>query len=180
MIVRILTWLIVIMLIILAFFCGIEIGLNTEPLIYHPVTPSDYLNDSQIHIYEDQVCIDIANASFSNYAATGSMVPVLNQNANGIRIVPKNESEIHIGDLITYSLRTCNDTKDYGIGVELQNDSNITKVQICDDEFIIHRIVKIGNDSEGVYFIPKGDANYIPDNKIRFSDIRYKTVILIY
>lgn len=115
--------------------------------------PYNNVKDDQIEIFEDRVVIYIDNASLSRYAPTGSMKPTLDEYSNGIRIVPENEDDIHVGDIITY--------KD-------------------DNSLIVHRVIDIGEDSKGVYFIPKGDNNTISDGKIRFEDIRYVTIGVIW
>src|SRR3989344_8203226 len=108
--------------------------------------PFDFVKENQIQIYDDKIVIDIRGASISSYAPTGSMLPVLDQGSNGIRIVPKSEAEIHIGDIITFNQ---------------------------DNMLIVHRVIEIGSDSEGTYFITKGDNSPINDGKIRFKDIKY-------
>lgn len=116
--------------------------------------PSDKINHNKIEVYEDRVVIRLENASISKYAGTQSMIPVFDTGANGIRIVPEKETDIEIGDIITY-----------------ESDKG---------DLIVHRVIKIGEDEEGVYFIPKGDNNILPDKKVRFSQIRYITVAIIY
>lgn len=115
--------------------------------------PGDWIQEKQVHVYENAIVIDIENASLSNYAATGSMRPVLDSDSNGIRIIPKSENQLKTGDIVTY---------------EQGND------------LIVHRIVEIGEDSEGRYFITKGDNNSADDGKIRFSQIRYVTIGVLY
>lgn len=115
--------------------------------------PSDFLKENQIEVYEDRVIINVKKASISRYAPTGSMIPLLNENSNGIRIKPESENDINKGDIITFE----------------QNG-----------DLIIHRVIDIGKDSEGVYFITKGDNNSISDGKIRFKDIKYKTIGILW
>lgn len=115
--------------------------------------PQDFVKENQIQIYDDKVVINVKGASLSRYAATGSMKPTFDENANGIRIVPKTEDEINVGDIITYQ---------------------------SGDSLIVHRVVEKGTDSEGVYFITKGDNNTISDGKVRFKDIKYETIALIW
>lgn len=151
--------------IILLFLGGAVFGFFLGLILFfpgYPVAPSNYLNADQIHVYSDRIVINITNASWGGYANTGSMIPTLNENSNGIRIVPESENDIHIGDLITY----------------VRNEScgeNCTT-----EEYIIHRVIEIGSDEEGIYWILKGDANPISDGKVRFSEIRYKTIIVLY
>jgi hypothetical protein len=115
--------------------------------------PFDWIDEGQIKIYSDKVVIDVADVSISRYADTGSMLPVFGAGANGLRIVPKNEEEIHIGDIISFR------EKNY---------------------LIVHRVVDKGVDSQGVYFITKGDNNDVSDGKVRFDDIKYKTIGVIW
>jgi hypothetical protein len=115
--------------------------------------PSDYLKEDQIQVFNDKIVINVNGASLSRYAPTGSMKPLLDENSNGIRIVPKSEDEINLGDIITFKQ---------------------------DDYYIIHRVVEKGVDSNGTYFITLGDNNNITDKKIRFSDIKYKTIGILY
>jgi hypothetical protein len=115
--------------------------------------PQDFVKENQIQIYEDKVVINVKGASISRYAATGSMKPTFDENANGIRIVPKSVDEINVGDIITYQ---------------------------SGDSLIVHRVIEKGTDSEGVYFITKGDNNTVSDGKIRFKDVKYETIAVIW
>ena len=116
-------------------------------------TPGDWIKESQIHVYENAVVIDIEGASLGRYASTGSMVPILDEYSNGIKIVPKNPDQIKTGDIITFEQ---------------------------DGELIVHRVIQKGADEKGAYFITKGDGNNIIDGKIRFQDIRYVTIAMIW
>ncbi|MEM0465754.1 MAG: signal peptidase I [Candidatus Pacearchaeota archaeon] len=120
---------------------------------YFDKAPFDHIKENQIEVYNDRVVIYVNNASMSKYAATGSMKPTFDENANGIRIVPKSPEDIHIGDIITYS-----------------DGKNL----------IVHRVIEIGEDSKGIYFITKGDNNTVSDGKIRFSDIKFITIGIIW
>jgi len=115
--------------------------------------PSDFIKESDIKVYGDKIVIDIKDASLSNYAPTGSMNPILDENSNGIRIIPESEEKVNIGDIISFQ------------------DGNY---------LIVHRVIEKGIDNEGVYFITKGDNNSINDGKIRFKDIRYITIGVLY
>ena len=117
------------------------------------VSPGDWIKEEQIAIYENAIVIDIEGASLSRYAATGSMKPVLDAESNGIRIVPENEEQVEVGDIVTFEKN---------------------------GELIIHRIIEKGIDEQGTYFITKGDKNNVTDGKIRFKDIKYVTIAIIY
>ncbi len=115
--------------------------------------PHDSIKENQIEIQSDRIIIYVNGASISRYAATGSMKPTLDENANGIRIVPKTEEDIDVGDIITFKEG---------------------------DDLIVHRVIEKGTDNEGIYFITKGDNNTMSDGKVRFKDIKYITVALIF
>jgi len=115
--------------------------------------PFDLVGLDNIEVYDDKVVIYVQGASLSQYAPTGSMEPVLNEGSNGIRIVPLNEDEIHIGDIVSFEQ---------------------------EDRLIVHRVIEKGADNEGTYFITKGDNNNVSDGKIRFEDIKYITIGVIY
>lgn len=116
-------------------------------------SPGDWIKEENIHIYENAVVIDIQDSSLSRYAPTGSMKPVLDAGSNGIRIVPENPGQIQVGDIITFEYN---------------------------NELIIHRVIEKGVDEQGAYFITKGDNNNVTDGKIRFKDIKYVTIAVLY
>lgn len=115
--------------------------------------PSDFIKEKQIEVYSDKIIIHVENASLSSYAPTGSMKPVLDENSNGIRIIPKSEEDIHIGDIITFQ----------------ENDY-----------LVVHRVIEKNSDENGTYFITKGDNNGISDGKIRFKNIKYITIGILW
>jgi len=115
--------------------------------------PFDFVKENQIQVFDDKIVININGASISRYAATGSMKPVLDEGSNGIRIIPKSEGDIHIGDIITFEQS---------------------------DKLIVHRVISKGLDGDGIYFITKGDNNEIIDGKVRFNQIRYITIGIIW
>ena len=53
--------------------------------------PFDFIKENQIQVFDDKIVINVENASLSRYAPTGSMLPVLDEGSNGIRIVPKSQ-----------------------------------------------------------------------------------------
>lgn len=124
-------------------------------IINNPSAPQPIVKPNNIIISEDRITIFIANTSLSRYAATGSMLPLLNENSKGIKIPVTNQNELHIGDIITFK------------------DSN-------SNDLIIHRIINIGVDEQGTYYTTKGDNNLASDGKIRFDKIMYKLVALVY
>jgi len=117
------------------------------------VAPSDRISEDNIIIFDNMVVLEIPNATLSNYADSGSMSPFLDKGANGIRIVPNSEDEIEVGDIVSYRFGKM---------------------------LVVHRVIEKGVDNKGIYFIVQGDNNLMSDGKIRFEDIEYITVGIIY
>jgi hypothetical protein len=118
------------------------------------MSPEDHITENQIKVYNNEVVLDIDNAVWSSFTDTNSMDPLLDINANGIEIVPQSEDDIHIGDIISY---------DSGTGI------------------VIHRVIGILSDEDGLYYVMKGDNNPIPDKqKVRFSDVEGILVAVVY
>ncbi|MBS3074496.1 hypothetical protein J4447_03510 [Candidatus Pacearchaeota archaeon] len=118
------------------------------------VAPSYNIAPADITILPDMIIIKLSNASLSGYAATGSMLPVLNEDSKGIKIPVTSPEQLHAGDIITYRDKS--------------------------GDLVIHRIMSIGFDEKGTYYIMKGDNNIISDGRIRFEQILYKLVVLVY
>ncbi|UCD03961.1 MAG: hypothetical protein JSW73_05505 [Candidatus Woesearchaeota archaeon] len=116
-------------------------------------SPSDWVPEEKISVKNDVVIIKVENARLSKYADTNSMDPVLDKNSNGIEIKAENPNQIQVGDIITH-----------------EKNGNL----------IVHRVIGIGSDEKGWYCITKGDNNSSNDGKIRFEDVRYITVGIIY
>lgn len=116
--------------------------------------PGDWIKQDQIKVTNESIIIHVSNAELSTYAATGSMKPTLDKGANGIRIIPISAEDINIGDIISY------------------NSNN---------DLVVHRVIEKGSDEKGYWFITKGDNNMITDDsKIRFDDIKYVTIGVLY
>lgn len=119
-------------------------------------SPSDWIKDSQIHVYHDKIVIDLDGAEWSEFTDTNSMDPVIDSGANAIEIIPKSPSQINVGDIIAYS-------SPYSSGT------------------IIHRVIETGIDSKGWYCHVKGDNLPTQDpGKIRFDQVKRVVVAIIY
>lgn len=116
-------------------------------------SPSNFIEKDKILIYPEKVVINLPGATISSYEDTGSMKPTLDSNSNGIRIKPYSEDDIEIGDIVSFRK---------------------------DGFLIVHRVIEKGIDSQGTYFVTKGDNNNFNDGKIRFQDIEYLTVGILY
>ncbi len=118
--------------------------------------PSDHIGEEQIHVYDNKIMLDISGASWASFTDTHSMDPVLNKDSNSIEIKPKSETDIKVGDIISYK-------SDYVDGL------------------IIHRVLQTGEDSNGWYAVVKGDNNPAKDpGKIRFNQINGVVVAVVY
>lgn len=119
-------------------------------------SPSNWVKEDQITIYNDYVKINIKNASWARFADTNSMDPLLDKDSNSIKITPKDPSDLQAGDIISYKA-------EFTTGM------------------VIHRITKIDYDEEGWYATAKGDNNrYNDPDKIRFNQITGVLVGIIY
>lgn len=120
------------------------------------ISPGNWINESQIKITKDNIRIDITNATWAKFANTNSMDPVIDNNMNSIEIRPKDPSQINIGDIISYKAKFI-------------------------EGLVVHRIVNISEDENGIYYITKGDNNNSPDpQKVRFEDIHGVVIAIIF
>ena len=119
-------------------------------------SPMDRIKESQIHVYDDRIILDIKNAEWSSFTDTNSMDPVIDKGANAIHMVPNSPSEIEVGDIVAYK-------SVYASGT------------------LIHRVVDINVDDKGIYYTLKGDNNPTNDpGKVRFEQIERVLVAIIY
>jgi hypothetical protein len=117
-------------------------------------SPGDWIKESQIKVYSNQVIINLNNPSWASFTNTNSMDPFLDETANAIKIKPSSPSDIESGDIISFQTK-------FGI--------------------IIHRVIEKGEDEQGTYFLVKGDNNTFMDPfKVRFKDITGVLVAIIY
>jgi hypothetical protein len=119
-------------------------------------SPYDHISENNIHVFRDEIKLDIQDAQWSSFTDTNSMDPFLDAGANGIEISPTSENDIHIGDVISYE-------PDFTDGI------------------VIHRVIRTGNDNQGWYAITKGDNNPSNDpGKVRFNQINGILVAIVY
>jgi len=119
-------------------------------------SPADRIQDSDVNVFSNNVRIDIKNAKSRKFIDSNSMDPLIDEGTTTIEIKPKYASDIKVGDIIAYDV----DGYDYAF---------------------VHRVIKIGKDKEGTYFITKGDNFYKEDpDKLRFSDIEGVVVGILY
>lgn len=119
---------------------------------------SDFIG--KVEVEGNKIVLDTNKTLYVNgVVGTGSMRPTIGTYTTTIQIKPESESEIKVGDIISF----------YANG-----DS---------EHFIIHRVIRIGKDQNGTYFVTKGDNNDSPlkkEKKVRFQNIKYKTIGILY
>jgi hypothetical protein len=119
-------------------------------------SPSAWITENQIGVYSQKVILDVENPEWATFTDTHSMEPVISSRSYAIEVVPKSEDQINVGDIVSYESK-------YATGI------------------IIHRVIEKGTDSQGTYFIIKGDNNLAADpGKIRFDQIQRVVVAIIY
>jgi len=119
-------------------------------------SPSDTIQEHQILITDEGVFIQIEDAIWVDYSNSNSMDPLIDITANGIEIPVTEEIELEVGDIVSYNAE-------------------------WNDNLVSHRIVESGTDSQGNYYILKGDNNLTQDpNKVRRDQIMYKLVAIVY
>ncbi|MEE9525935.1 MAG: signal peptidase I [Candidatus Woesearchaeota archaeon] len=139
---------------------GFLIDLNKEqPFSFYSneiKSPGDWIKENQVRIMDNEVTIVISNATWAKFTNTNSMDPVIDEKAHAIKLIPEKTSQLSEGDIISY---------------------RSTKVNAV----VIHRIIDIGVDDEGVFFVTKGDNNKDTDpEKVRFHQITGVVVGILY
>lgn len=136
---------------------GFEMPLTVGFATKNVEMPSDRIKESQIHVLNDKVILDIENPEWSAFTPTKSMVPIIDTGANAIQVKPQSDcTDIEVGDIISYK-------SDYADGT------------------IIHRVVGKEQDEDGIYFVAKGDNNPTNDpGKIRCDQILRVLVAIVY
>ena len=118
-------------------------------------SPSDWIKEDQIVLSDEDIILNINGAAIAKFANTNSMDPILDEDSSGIEVRPKYPQQIHKGDIVVYNKG--------------------------EDKNIIHRVIDMGSDELGIYYLMKGDNNDVIDPiKIRFSDIKYVLVGILY
>jgi signal peptidase I len=120
------------------------------------ISPSDVVSEDQIHVFNDEILINVSGAEWARFEDSNSMDPILDVGANALQIKPTSEEQINVGDIVSYR----------------RADSK---------ERIIHRVIFKGVDEKGTYFVLKGDNNPVSDpGKVRFEDIDRVLFAIIY
>ena len=111
------------------------------------------VSDEKISADSEKVVLYIDNPYLIKYTPSKSMGLMLGVNSTGIGVKPDSPDNISVGNIISF---------------------------FKDNSFIAHRVVKKGEDSNGIYFITRGDNNLKDDGKIRFEEIDSVLVAIVY
>ena len=118
-------------------------------------SPFPRISKDHIHFYTDKVVIDLPDAQWATFADSNSMDPLFDEGNYAIEVAPKNISDIHVGDIISYAPDNTSDP-------------------------IVHRVIAIRDDGEW-YAIVRGDNNPLPDpGKVRFDEVKRVMAAIIY
>ena len=111
---------------------------------------------------DDGFTYNESNVSFSMFAATGSMRPVLDEDSIAVIQPLSNISDVQVGEIVSYTQR------------------NATGLRI-DVNDIVHRVIRIGSDEQGTYLIMKGDNNALEDSgRVREDQLKDKVIAIFY
>lgn len=122
--------------------------------------PADRLASTDIAVYQTETRISTASmgrrTAFYNFADTHSMQPAIGHNANTIEFVPISPADIRKCDIIT-------------VNTTSQKMPNA------------HRVMDIGQDESGTYYVTKGDNNIFADpERVRFSQVEGVVFAIVY
>ncbi|MDP3917464.1 MAG: hypothetical protein Q8Q42_04240 [Nanoarchaeota archaeon] len=135
---------------VLGFLIGLFIGGLAETTAdYTPdrMSAGNHVANDEIKLLGNNVFINLDGKKliWSEFENTNSMIPVFDKGHNGLEFVPDHPDEIKVGDIISFEYN---------------------------NEVIIHRVVDIGYDDSGIYYITKGDNALEKDSgKRRFGDV---------
>lgn len=149
-------WILIILTLIIAVFSAGFSFTDTPNVFAAPerLSPGDWIKEEQIKVYGSRVILDIPHANWSKFTNTNSMDPFIDEHANAIEIIPKDPADIQQGDIISYHTV-------FGT--------------------LIHRVIEVGEDEKGIYYLVQGDNNSFPDPfKVRFEDVEGVLVAIIY
>ena len=120
-------------------------------------------NMSDIILMDGSVCFKINTpVLIKQFAGTHSMKPMLDKDNLIIDRVPQNETEIIVGDVITFKVNT---TEKGGYRFDT----------------LTHRVIEIGYDKVGWYAVTKGDNLLNVDPfKIRFDQVEGLVTAILY
>lgn len=128
--------------------------LSSSSSIERP-SPSDIVKEDQIDVQKDKITLNIKGATWSSFANTNSMDPILDEDSNAIEVQAVCD-RLKVGDIVVYKSNL------YG-------------------DHIVHRVYSIDSDDIGLFFRLKGDNNPALDpEKVRCDQIKYQVIGILY
>jgi hypothetical protein len=129
--------------------------LDVDENVIEKDSPYDRIKEEQIKVYKSLIIMHINDSELITLENTNSMDPLIDEKSNAIQVKPKDDEDIHIGDIVSYE------------------DSS--------KRLILHRVVGIGEDKNGKYYILRGDnADSLDQIKVRFGQIKGVVVGILY
>ena len=144
-------------ILVFVIMTAVSYNLVQQPSVYtsqERYSPQDRISTDQISVMSDKVILQIEKPMWAGFADTNSMDPFIDAGANSIEVKPSNALDIKEGDVISYYLG---------------------------EDILVHRVIMVGEDSEGIFYIVKGDNNSRPDpDPVRFEQVHGVLVAVIY
>ncbi|MFH1915917.1 MAG: signal peptidase I [Nanoarchaeota archaeon] len=137
---------------------------NPQSIVSHENTrftgeipsPKDRIKEEQVSVYRKRVVINIDNAYEGFILDTNSMDPLIDAGTTTLAVKPDSPDDVQEGDIILFT----SDESEYNI---------------------IHRVIYVGDDEEGRYYITRGDNNPAEDpGKVRFENITAVVIGILY
>lgn len=150
------------MTLILLNSCSNQNQVTSDIITNQPISyPCHRIDYEQIKVYPMQVMIHQDNIIHSGVLNTNSMLPTITSESTILLKKPTSIQDVCIGDIIYYKTNNCTFPK---------------------SEFVLHRVISQNEDILGIYYNAKGDnnGNVIDNCKIRYEDIKYVVVGILY
>jgi len=145
-------------------------------LITHP---GDWVkSEHYTKLTSSEFCFSYSNLTYGRVAGTRSMVPSIYKGVMVIYTTNFTKEDLQVGDIIAVRkkpdiLEMLNYPLYMLVGIDMKS--------VEESKGYIHRIIYIGEDSEGWFAITKGDNTILPDlKKVRFEDIDGVVIGVVY
>ena len=133
-------------------------GLTGTVVAIEQPSPADRVSEDDVRVLQDRVILEVEGVEWARFADSNSMDPLFDEGANALQIVPDVPEDIQVGDIITY-----------------YNED------VFGESYVIHRVVYVGEDEGGIYYVVKGDNNRVSDpGKVRFEQIDRVLIGILY
>ena len=140
-------------LLIIAIIISFIVGIYCRIDFMNYPAPKDRISQEEDIIFKKSyVKINYDNIEHGTVLDTNSMIPTLDAGHTLLYIEPI-KNDIQVGDIIAWQTETSSS---------------------------LHRLIEIGEDKKGTFYITQGDANLQKDTKIRFENIKLVVVGIIY